>query len=81
MNLIYTPAPEKKLINRKDLKKYAWDHNIWPDKNYDLSRIDGNHCSCEGNGKFILLPDTHEAVIEGGKAYMECEVCGEFSHL
>lgn len=51
------------------------------------SRLGGHHCSCGVNergfskGQFDLLPLDDEAVVTGGKAYMKCRVCGEFSHL
>jgi hypothetical protein len=45
-------------------------------------RISGNHCNCPSDtGEFILLPKDHEAVREGGKRYMVCLTCGQFSHL
>ena len=43
------------------------------------SRISGVLCGCEGNGEFELLPV--EECREGGKRYMRCRKCGEYSHL
>lgn len=54
-----------------------WDK----DYPYEISRITGVMCGCRGDGAFDLLPLDHEAVIEGGKRYMKCRKCGEFSHL
>lgn len=45
------------------------------------SRISGNHCDCMGNGEFELLPVTDPDVIDGGKRYMRCRICGCYSHL
>ena len=45
------------------------------------SRVAGKHCSCSGNGEFELLPIDDPDVIEGGKRYMRCRICGEWSHL
>ena len=44
-------------------------------------RIMGQHCDCRAGGEFELLPKDHPAVIEGGKRYMECRICGGSSHL
>lgn len=48
---------------------------------YELERIQGSMCSCSGDGVFDLLLLDDEAVIEGGKRYMQCRKCGRFSHL
>lgn len=54
----------------------------WGDKYpYELSRITGNACYCNGDGVFDLLPKNDIAVIEGGKRYMFCRKCGCSSHL
>ena len=45
------------------------------------SRLEGSHCACRGTGVFTLLPLEDEAVQEGGKRYMQCTICGEYSHL
>lgn len=45
------------------------------------SRLEGSHCACRGTGVFELLPLEDEAVQEGGKRYMQCTICGEYSHL
>jgi hypothetical protein len=44
-------------------------------------RITGKMCDCVNGGKFELLPKNHPDVIEGGKRYMICRVCGGYSHL
>lgn len=46
-----------------------------------MSRLEGSHCKCNGNGEFVLLPKENKAVIEGGKRYMKCRKCGCWSHL
>lgn len=45
------------------------------------SRIAGVLCDCPDGGEFELLPKDDPDVIEGGKRYMRCRVCGAFSHL
>lgn len=55
------------------------------DKN--LERLKGHMCGCGidengySKGEFVLLPLDDEAVLSGGKAYMKCKNCGEYSHL
>lgn len=53
-------------------------------------RLGGYHCACgcdedadgkPSKGEFELLPISDSSVREGGKAYMQCRNCGEFSHL
>ena len=50
-------------------------------------RLHGNICNCGvdkqgfSNGEFVLLPLDNEDVISGGKAYMKCKSCGQYSHL
>jgi len=44
-------------------------------------RISGQLCVCPNGGEFDLFPKNHPAVIEGGKRYMRCWICGETSHL
>ena len=45
------------------------------------SRVEGTHCACKGNGVFEVLPLDDESVCESGKRYMQCTICGEYSHL
>jgi len=45
-------------------------------------RVSGHgHCDCEDGGDFELLPSDDPAVVEGGKRYMQCRICGGCSHL
>lgn len=48
---------------------------------YEMDRVTGDMCDCNGEGVFDLLPLDDPAVIEGGKRYMECRKCGRYSHL
>lgn len=48
---------------------------------YPMERIQGNHCDCNGNGEFVLLSKNNKCVVEGGKPYMKCRICGGYSHL
>lgn len=46
------------------------------------SRISSpNMCNCNGNGQFKLLPVDHPDVRDGKKRYMQCMICGCWSHL
>ena len=47
------------------------------------ARISGSgHCGCKNGGEFELLPKDDPAVTEsGGKRYMQCRICGGWSHL
>lgn len=46
------------------------------------ARISGSgHCDCKNGGDFVLLPKDDPAVVEGRKRYMQCRVCGCWSHL
>ena len=69
-------AKEANAITRKKAFT-AWDFN--PDN--PECRIKGVHCDCHGNGIFKLLPKDHPDVIEGGKRYIQCTICGGWSHL
>jgi RecJ-like exonuclease len=44
-------------------------------------RIDCAICRCNGYGVFKLFPADAEIVQEGGKRYMQCMICGKYSHL
>lgn len=75
----------KREMTQKELTQAA--HVFLPakskyrDEPYDLSRLNGDHCDCCGNGEFVLLPLSHEAVQSGMKRYMICQKCGGISHL
>ena len=80
MNLIFSQTNLSVPLSPSDLT-IIWNDFYNVKSDYDLSRINGNLCDCNGNGQFILLPSTHEAVLEGGKLYMVCRRCGDSSHL
>lgn len=44
-------------------------------------RISGRLCDCRNGGEFELLPKDDLAVVEGEKRYMQCRICGGWSHL
>jgi hypothetical protein len=44
-----------------------------------LGNPEGN-CVC-GGSEWIILPNECVAVSQGGKPYIECMVCGEWTHL
>ena len=77
-NKIYLPNDNQAMSNT-DLTKY-WNESGY-NGDYDTNRIEGAMCNCNGDGEFELLARDSEAVLEGGKDYMQCRKCGEFSHL
>lgn len=77
MNAIYKPNGTRRLRSYEIARWLGLETY-----EYDLARVSGEHCNCGADkGEFELLPKTHEAVIEGGKAYMFCRNCGCYSHL
>lgn len=71
---------EGRELSMKECIKAAGFRNMTADEM--VVRLKGSHCSCGPNmGEFDLLPETDEAVISGGKRYMKCRKCGEYSHL
>lgn len=77
----------KELKTAKELGKAFYANyparfkNAINEEDYDMRRIAGNICDCNGNGILDLLPLDDEAVVEGGKRYMKCRKCGCYSHL
>jgi hypothetical protein len=51
------------------------------ESDYLPSRISGRHCDCKSGGEFELLPKDHPDVVAGEKRYMQCRICGGWSHL
>lgn len=47
----------------------------------ERERLQGNHCACGRLGDFLLLPVDDPTVVSGGKRYMRCMKCSEYSHL
>ena len=56
----------------------------------DKYRLGGYHCDCgcdetipgrPSRGEFGLIPLSDSMIREGGKAYMQCKICGCYSHL
>lgn len=73
MNKVYKLGPE---MTEEELKQEA---GKW----FTMDRIKGKgHCACCGDGAFVLLPADHPSVKDsGGKRYMICINCGNYSHL
>lgn len=85
MNTVYVSKRSTKPMTLRELTA-AYNAIIPPQAKYyglpyDMSRLEGDHCDCQGNGEFVLLPITDRAVQEGGKRYMYCRKCGKYSHL
>lgn len=65
----------------------AVDFFTRPIFNESNPRLKGCMCGCGvdengfSKGEFVLLPLDDTSVVEGGKAYMKCRNCGEYSHL
>lgn len=85
MNSVYIPgrseplgpadlAREANAITKH--KPFCWFDFIGP-----RSRLNGDHCSCCGNGEFVLFPVNDPVVVSGQKRYMQCRICGGISHL
>lgn len=75
MNQVFKTKTAKTPLTETQLKEIAGN---W----FTIDRIEGNLCNCEPNqGEFVLLSKKHPAVVEGGKDYMECRICGGYSHL
>lgn len=96
MNKVYLDKTKLHLLTPTELTQKA---NFMTDKkpftDFDYSKINpqnrlfGDHCSCCGNGEFIL-ENTDEELIEigldnysyhGGKRWIKCLKCGGISHL
>ena len=76
---------EKREMTREELAQAAYvflpEKSKYRNEPYDLSRLERDHCNCCGNGEFVLLPLSDEAVQSGMKRYMVCQKCGCVSHL
>jgi hypothetical protein len=81
---IYKPDSDD-LMTNEELAK--WAGPAFRSVDFPYLRLSGTHCRCGENangltkGIFELLPQNNSMVIESGKAFMKCRVCGEFSHL
>ena len=56
---------------------FPYRHNELPTRD----RLQSAYCDCNGNGQFVMLAPRHKSVLEGGKNYCTCNVCGLFSHI
>ena len=65
---VTTPLTNAQLAEESGLKRITEED--YPE------RIMGDQCNCEGPGEFVLLPK-----IKGEKRYMQCRICGGYSHL
>lgn len=85
MNVVYSSVKSKSPMTLEELTKafhaFTSKTSKYFGKKYDIKRLEGNHCYCNGNGEFILLPLSDESVQSGQKRYMYCRKCGAYSHL
>jgi hypothetical protein len=80
MNKVFKDKKSKRPLDPIQLEA-AWNEGRSKQQTYELSRLEGTHCNCDGAGEFVLLPINHPAVVSGGKRYMECRKCALTSHL
>ena len=84
-NLVFKTTKDLSPLNETELADEFWFYPNSEEKKkkhgYDMDRLKGGHCACNGNGRFLLFPITDEAVQEGGKRYMRCTKCMGVSHL
>lgn len=84
MNKVYATFEKYKNDISMTQKDLAEAMNAWCENKtyfYDLKRLDGWLCDCIDGGKFVLLPLEDEIVQSGRKRYMQCQICGCYSHL
>lgn len=74
MNKVFISKEAVKPMTLEELLKAA---GPW----FEMERIEGSHCDCDGEGEFVLLSEDDPAVVEGGKRYMVCKKCNCYSHL
>ena len=70
-----TPLTPEELAYEANLIGGAVSSSDYPE------RIMGEHCECSDGGEFVLSPLDNPSVQEGGKRYMQCRKCGQWSHL
>ena len=78
INKVYHPGSDIPLTPKELAKEAGFNFRAsdFPD------RISGSgHCDCKEGGEFELLPKDDPAVVEGQKRYMQCRICGGWSHL
>lgn len=80
MNMIFKNPKNKKPMSVQSIKDFVLDscgvNYFTPD------RVEGKMCNCEPNkGEFVLNKPNSKLNQEGGKLYMKCRVCNEYSHL
>lgn len=81
MNMIFEDGKELETAEELGKAYYAIISERVKRYPYELERITGSMCDCNGEGIFDLLPIFDESVVEGGKRYMICRKCGMYSHL
>lgn len=77
--VIYTDKETKKPLTLKELRELS----NYPEWDFDRVTTDKEDCcGCKrGKGVYYLFPETHEAVLDGGKRYFVCDKCGNYGHL
>ena len=80
-NNIYSPNGVKPMGVDRLSKWWGNLNEFYAGQMYDMSRLKGDLCSCNGNGEFELYPLDSDEVKDGGKHYMRCRVCGDNTHL
>ena len=80
-NKVFASKSSRKIISDENLARAANEISIKLQPCDIPERLSGQHCSCPNGGEFVLLPLNHRMVKSGGKRYMRCRICGEYSHL
>ena len=77
-NRVYYPGSDTPLTAKQLAYETDFTFNQF---NVTAQLSGGGHCDCKYGGEFELLPKDDPDVVEGGKRYMQCRICGGWSHL
>ena len=81
INKVFRNKNSKKSMSIFSIKDFMEKANH-KSEYFDISRISGVHCNCgNGKGEFVLDRKDSIANKEGGKLYMCCRICNQYSHL
>lgn len=82
-NLVFKNTRSRKPMTERELAEEFWYGNKAKMKKYgyDMNRLSGELCDCDGQGRFVLEEPTEYDKKIGQKRYMKCRICGNYSHL
>ncbi len=78
INRVYYPGGETPLTPLQLARETNFQFGLF---GFPARITGGGHCNCKNGGEFELLPKDDPSVLEGGKRYMQCRICGGWSHL